>query len=101
MANLENIDTHSDLATSRTGLMATSSGAIEKIREGIDQPGFRRAFPTLLASITAVAALVLYWGMQQPDMTTLYSSLPEAEKSKVLNSLRNMGITVELDPVTG
>jgi len=101
MANVENIDTQSDLATSRTGLMATSSGAIEKIREGIDQPGFRRAFPTLLASITAVAALVLYWGMQQPDMTTLYSSLPEAEKSKVLNSLRNMGITVELDPVTG
>ena len=101
MANVENIDTQSDLATSRTGLMATSSGAIEKIREGIDQPGFRRAFPTLLASITAVAALVLYWGMQQPDMTTLYSSLPEAEKSKVLDSLRNMGITVELDPVTG
>jgi flagellar M-ring protein FliF len=34
-------------------------------------------------------------------MTTLYSSLPEAEKSKVLDSLRNMGVEVELDPVTG
>ena len=101
MANVENIEADNALTATRSGLMASSSNAIEKIREGIDQPGFRRAFPTLLASITAVAAIVLYWGMQQPDMTTLYSSLPEAEKSKVLDSLRNMGVEVELDPVTG
>jgi len=101
MANVENIEADNALTATRSGLIASSSNAIEKIREGIDQPGFRRAFPTLLASITAVAAIVLYWGMQQPDMTTLYSSLPEAEKSKVLDSLRNMGVEVELDPVTG
>ena len=99
MANVENIEADNALTATRSGLIASSSNAIEKIREGIDQPGFRRAFPTLLASITAVAAIVLYWGMQQPDMTTLYSSLPEAEKSKVLDSLRNMGVEVELDPV--
>jgi len=101
MANVENIEADNALTATRSGLIASSSNAIEKIREGIEQPGFRRAFPTLLASITAVAAIVLYWGMQQPDMTTLYSSLPEAEKSKVLDSLRNMGVEVELDPVTG
>ena len=101
MANVENIEADNALTATRSGLIASSSNAIEKIREGIDQPGFRRAFPTLLASITAVAAIILYWGMQQPDMTTLYSSLPEAEKSKVLDSLRNMGVEVELDPVTG
>ena len=66
-----------------------------------DRPGFRRAFPTLLASITAVAALVLYWGMQKPELTTLYSSLPASEKSRVLTSLKDMGVEVELDPVTG
>jgi flagellar M-ring protein FliF len=101
MANVENIEADNALTATRSGIIASSSNAIEKIREGIDQPGFRRAFPTLLASITAVAAIVLYWGMQQPDMTTLFSSLPEAEKSKVLDSLRNMGVEVELDPVTG
>lgn len=101
MANVENIEADNALTATRSGLIASSSNAIEKIREGIEQPGFRRAFPTLLASITAVAAIVLYWGMQQPDMTTLYSSLPEAEKSKVLDLLRNMGVEVELDPVTG
>ncbi len=101
MANVENIEVDNPIANSRNGIIASSSNALDKIREGIDQPGFRRAFPTLLASVTAVAAIILYWGMQQPDMTTLYSSLGEAEKSKVLDSLRNMGVEVELDPVTG
>jgi flagellar M-ring protein FliF len=75
--------------------------SMSAVREFIDQPGFRRAFPTLLASITAVAALVLYWGMQKPELTTLYSSLPASEKSRVLTSLKDMGVEVELDPVTG
>jgi len=101
MANVEEFQNEAPLVTQRTGLLATSSNAVARIREAIDQPGFRRAFPTLLASLTAVAAIVLYWGMQKPEMTTLYSSLPESEKSRVLTSLQNMGIDVQLDPATG
>ena len=101
MANVEQYQNEPQVVAQSTGLMATSSNAVARIREAIDQPGFRRAFPTLLASLTAVAAIVLYWGMQKPEMTTLYSSLSESEKSKVLNSLRNMGVDVELDPATG
>ena len=101
MANVEQFQNEAPLVTQRTGILATSSNAVARIREAIDQPGFRRAFPTLLASLTAVAAIVLYWGMQKPDMTTLYSSLSESEKSRVLNSLKNMGVDVQLDPATG
>ena len=101
MANVEQFQNEAPLVTQRTGILATSSNAVARIREAIDQPGFRRAFPTLLASLTAVAAIVLYWGMQKPEMTTLYSSLSESEKSRVLNSLKNMGIDVQLDPATG
>ena len=101
MANVEEFQDQAPLVTQRTGLLATSSNALTRVREAIDQPGFRRAFPTLLASLTAVAAIVLYWGMQKPEMTTLYSSLSEAEKSRVLTSLQNMGIEVQLDPATG
>ena len=101
MANVEEFQNEAPLVTQRTGVLATSSNAVARIREAIDQPGFRRAFPTLLASLTAVAAIVLYWGMQKPEMTTLYSSLPESEKSRVLTSLQNMGIDVQLDPATG
>ena len=101
MANVEQYQNEPQVVAQSTGLMATSSNAVARIREAIDQPGFRRAFPTLLASLTAVAAIVLYWGMQKPEMTTLYSSLSESEKSMVLSSLRNMGVDVELDPATG
>tara|TARA_B100000073_G_scaffold280230_1_gene240804 strand:+ start:309 stop:2096 length:1788 start_codon:yes stop_codon:yes gene_type:complete len=101
MANVEQFQNEAPLVTQRTGILATSSNAVARIREAIDQPGFRRAFPTLLASLTAVAAIVLYWGMQKPEMTTLYSSLSESEKSRVLNSLKNMGVDVQLDPATG
>ena len=101
MANVEQFENEAALVTQRTRFLATSNNAIARIREAIDQPGFRRAFPTLLASLTAVAAIVLYWGMQKADMTTLYSSLSETEKSRVLSSLKNMGVDVQLDPATG
>ena len=101
MANVEQFQNEAPLVTQRTGLLATSSNALARVREALDQPGFRRAFPTLLATLTAVAAIVLYLGMQKPEMTTLYSSLSENEKSRVLNALRNMGVEVQLDPATG
>jgi flagellar M-ring protein FliF len=101
MANVEQFQNEAPLVTQRTGLLATSSNAVARAREAIDQPGFRRAFPTLLATLTAVAAIVLYLGMQKSEMTTLYSSLSESEKSQVLNSLKNMGVDVQLNPATG
>ena len=33
--------------------------------------------------------------------TTLYASLPEAEKSRVVDALENAGVDVSLDPTTG
>ena len=101
MSNVEQIETNVAIRRNDNALRAMSSNGLARVRDAIDQPSFRRAFPTILATLTAVAALVIYWSMQQPPMTTLYSSLSEFEKSKVLGSLENMGISVELDPVTG
>ncbi len=101
MANVDQFETETQLTTERSGLLAAPSQAISKVRETIDQPGFRRAFPTLLASLTAVAAVILYISMQKPEMTTLYSSVSESEKSKIIASLQNMGIEIQVDPVTG
>ena len=101
MANVDQFENETALVTPRQGIMAIPSSAIAKVRETLDEPGFRRAFPTLLASLTAVAAVILYISMQKPEMTTLYSSVSEAEKSKMIDSLKNMGIEIQLDPVTG
>ena len=101
MANVDQFEAENALTTERTGFLAAPTQALSKVRETLDQPGFRRAFPTLLASLTAIAAVILYVSMQQPTMTTLYSSVSESEKSKIIDSLKNMGIEVQLDPVTG
>ena len=101
MANVDQFEAETALVEQRSGLMAAPAAAIAKIRETLDQPGFRRAFPTLLASLTAVAAVILYISMQKPEMTTLYSSVSESEKSRIIDSLKNMGVEVQLDPVTG
>ena len=37
----------------------------------------------------------------QPIRTTLYAGLPEAEKSRVIDALKDSGVDVSLDPVTG
>ena len=101
MANVEQFEDETDLSTGRTGLLAAPASAVAKVRETIDQPGFRRAFPTILASLTAVAAVILYVSMQKPELTTLYSSVSESEKSRIINALANTGIDIQLDPVTG
>ena len=101
MANVDQFEAETAQDTQRTSLLAAPTQALAKVRETMEQPGFRRAFPTLLASLTAVAAVILYISMQKPEMTTLYSSVSETEKSKIIDSLQNMGIEIELDPATG
>ena len=79
----------------------TTKNAVANIREAIDQPSFRRAFPTILAALTAVTAAIVFVSMREPNMTTLYASVSDADKSKIYESLKNMGMSVELDPATG
>ena len=64
-------------------------------------PAFRRALPTIVAVGVTMLALGAYLFMQSPARTTLYASLPEAEKARVLEALQNAGIDVGLDPTTG
>ena len=101
MANVDQFEAETAQDTQRTSLLAAPTQALAKVRETMEQPGFRRAFPTLLASLTAVAAVILYISMQKPEMATLYSSVSETEKSKIIDSLQNMGIEIQLDPATG
>lgn len=101
MANVDQFEAETAQDTQRTSLLAAPTQALAKVRETMEQPGFRRAFPTLLASLTAVAAVILYISMQKPEMTTLYSSVSETEKSKIIDSLQNMGIEIQVDPSTG
>ena len=61
----------------------------------------RQVLPALGAIIVAIIGLVFFVVSQQPERTTLYASLPEGEKARVVDALRNSGVDVTLDPTTG
>ena len=71
------------------------------MRDVSQQPAFRHALPTIVAVGVILFGMIAYFFMQQPALTTLYASLPENEKSKIVDALRDQGVTVVLDPTTG
>ena len=61
----------------------------------------RQVLPAVVGITVAVIGLVFFVVSQQPERTTLYASLPEAEKARVVDALKNAGVDVVLDPSTG
>ena len=101
MANTDQMVSIETTEVGSRNMLTSSKNAMVNIREAIDQPSFRRAFPTILAALTAVTAAIVFVSMREPNMTTLYASVSDADKSKIYESLKNMGMDVELDPATG
>ncbi|NBX07319.1 MAG: flagellar M-ring protein FliF [Proteobacteria bacterium] len=87
--------------TTGRGLMPEAGSLLAQAKELWNSPAFRRSLPTIVAVVVTLMGLVAYFVMQQPSRTTLYASLPEAEKSRVLEALQNAGVDVALDPTTG
>ena len=88
-------------STAGGGLMPGAGSLMAQAKELWNSPAFRRSLPTIVAVVVTLLGLLAYFIMQQPSRTTLYSSLPESEKSRVLEALQNAGVDVALDPTTG
>ncbi len=84
-----------------SGVLKQAGSLVSQVKRVYNQPAFQRSLPTFVALAVVVIGLGAYLWMQQPIKTTLYAGLPEAEKSRVLDALRNSGVDVTLDPVTG
>jgi len=93
--------TNLSAASTRNGVMQRTSYALQELRTFYMQPAVQRAFPVIAAALLVVLGLILYLVLQTPQRTTLFASLPEAEKAAVLDVLRNNGTDVRVDPVTG
>ena len=83
------------------GVFTQAGSLVSQVRRMYSQPAFQRSLPTMVAVIVGIVGLAAYMYMQKPDRTTLYAGLPESEKSLVLDSLKNAGVDVTIDPVTG
>ena len=92
----ENVSADPSTAVARptSGLMAI----LQRLTGG---QSIRQILPAAGAIIVSVLGLTFFVISQQPERTTLYASLPEAEKARVVDALRNSGVDVALDPTTG
>ncbi|MDA8723673.1 flagellar basal-body MS-ring/collar protein FliF [Alphaproteobacteria bacterium] len=95
------VNQNSEMVSNDSGVFQQAGSIVSQVSRIYNQPAFQRSLPTFIALAVAVVGLGAYLWMQQPTRTTLYSGLPEAEKSRVLDALRNSGVNVTLDPVTG
>ena len=77
------------------------TGVVSRIRRFANEPGVKRAFPAVVSVFLVSVGLIVYLILQQPSRTTLYASLPESEKARVVDALMNAGVDVTLDPTTG
>mgnify|MGYP001222074929 FL=1 len=101
MANTDQMVNIQTTEANSRNMLSVPMNAVANVREAIAQPSFRRAFPTIIAALAAVAAVVLFTGLRTTNMTTLYASVSDSEKSKIYEALKTMGMSVELDPATG
>ena len=84
------------------GALAPSGGNfLSTVSRYTAQPSVKRALPMMVAVLSGVIGLIFFALLQQPNRTTLYASLPEAEKAQIVDALTNNGVDVALDPTTG
>ena len=93
--------TISNVDENKSNLITKTNSYITDIRRLLNEPAAKRALPTVLALIIAFAGILIFITMREPAKTTLFSSLTEGDKAKVVESLRQNGIDVSLDSATG
>ena len=84
-----------------TAVVEKGSGVLSNVRRLTSDPSVQKSLPTIIALVAAVLSVIIYLALQQPSLTPLYASLPEAEKARVVDALKNAGYDVSVDPSTG
>ena len=84
-----------------TGIVSRISTSISNVRKITSDPAVQKSIPLIFGVIVAFIGLIVFFTMQKSDMTTLFASLPESEKASVIQTLKQNGIDVSLNPSTG
>ncbi len=83
------------------GFLATVTDTFEKVRRFSNEPAVQRSIPVMITLFVIFIGMILFVLFREPTRTTLFSSLPEHEKSRVIDVLRANGIDVSIDSTTG
>ena len=93
-----------DMRGGENAVVTTESGTrnmVSTVRKFFAEPSVQRSIPTAAAALVVFFGLMAYLFLQQPDRTTLYASLPESEKARIVDALKNANVDVALDPSSG
>ncbi len=100
----EQPQTTAELATTQVssgGFLSTITNSMEKFKKFSNEPAVQRSIPVMIGLFVIFLGLVFFITFREPSRTTLFSSLPEHEKSRVIDVLRTNGIDVSIDKTTG
>ena len=86
---------------SNQGMLSNISNSLEKIKKFSNEPAVQRSIPVMITLFVIFLGLVFFISFKEPPSTTLFASLPEHEKSRVIDVLRSNGIDVSIDRTTG
>ena len=84
-----------------TGIVSRISSSISNVRKMTSDPAVQKSIPLIFGVVVAFIGLIVFFTMQKSDMTTLFASLPEREKANVIQTLKQNGVDVSLNPSTG
>ena len=84
-----------------TGIVSRISTSFSNVRKITSDPAVQKSIPLIFGVIVAFIGLIVFFTMQKSDMTTLFASLPESEKAAVIQTLKQNGVDVSLNPTTG
>ena len=84
-----------------TGIINRLSSTFSNVRRMSADPAVQKSIPLAFGVIVAFIGIIVFFTMQKSSMTTLFASLPESEKSAVIQTLKQNGVDVSLNPSTG
>ncbi len=88
-------------ANTTTVVSVKNNSPLSTVRRIASDPSVRRSAPAILGVALVVIGLAAFYFLNKPPVTTLYAGMPEAEKARVVEALKNSGVQVQLDPTTG
>lgn len=94
---VQTTDIKSTTTVNDSGMLARAGNAIEQVRRFSNEPAVQRSIPVMITLFVIFIGIVFFLMFKESPRTTLFSSLPESEKSRVVEVLRNNGIDVSID----
>ncbi len=90
-----------EITRENTGFLSKFSDFFSNVRKMKSDPAVQKSVPLAFGVIVTFVGIIAFYMMQKPDMTTLFASLPESEKSAVFDTLKQNGVDVSLNSATG